>query len=549
MGYYLSADRVFDAGDVLLDQALVGQLAVWSFTYYSLTLDRTLTIPVGTPVGKQYLLLVADPLNQLAESDETDNLVAVALDVAVPAVDLAISSLRYNSTSPPAVGSLLALRYTLSNLGATQADPIEVGYYLSTDNQLSADDVPLPQLPRAFSLNGGTSQVIDMYEPYGPLLPANTAPGAYYLLAVADHLGSISETDETNNVAAVAIQFGPPAVDLSLAFAPHTLPAQTPAGMVVNLGYYLYNTGTTPAQTPTSGFYLSTDQQLSSDDILIGAERVRNTLYPKGSVDRSARLVIPPTIAPGKYYLLGVADDPNEFAETNETNNVQAVALAILPARPDLVSPAGPYLSLKQVAAGGQVSTESYVNNIGAGLAAASVVGYYLSVDPVFSSDDVLLDSAPVAQVQAGYSAIVHGTFTVPAATAGGRYYVLFVADYLRKLDDSDRGNNMSRTTLTVTALPLAAREQTAGYALHVSPVPAAQGTPVRVQLSGPGARTEAAVVLCNSLGQVVATQALALAPGHRNQVDIPTAGLAAGVYVLRLTGPGVGAVRRVVVN
>jgi subtilase family serine protease len=551
VGYYLSADQSLSTDDVLLDQLPVGPLYVGSFTFYSLPLNRTLTIPVGTPVGKRYLLLVADHRNQLTESDETDNLVAIALDITTPAVDLTISSLRYASAYPPATGTPLVLRYTLNNLGTTQAYPIEVGYYLSTDNQLSADDVQLPlRLQQALApLAGGASHVVDISDPYIPFIPAGTAPGAYYLLAVADPLQRVAETNEANNVAAVALQVGRPVLDLTLTFKPNMLPAQAAAGAVISSDYYVDNTGTTPAATPIIGFYISTDPKLSSDDLFIGGERLRNTVYPTYSVSRPGGLTIPPALAPGKYYLLGVVDDLNEFAETDETNNVQAVALTIVPARPDLAWPQVPYLTPRQVVAGSVVTTESYVYNSGAGLARPSAVGYYLSADPVFSTDDVLLGSAPVGEIRPGYSAIVESVFKVPAATAGGRYYVLFVADPLLALDDSNRGNNMSHTTITISPLPLATREQTAGYELQVGPVPVAHVAPLWVQFRGPGTRTEATLVLYNSVGQVIFTQSLMLAPGQRNQTEVSTAGLAPGVYVLRLTGPSLNAVRRVVVE
>jgi subtilase family serine protease len=551
VGYYLSADRELSADDVLLDQVLAGPLFVGSFTYYSIAITNTITLPAGTPPGKRYLLLVADHRRQLAETDETDNLVAVALDVVVPAVDLTISSLRYASAYPPAVGTPLILRYTVANLGSTQAYPVGVGYYLSADNQLSADDVLLPlRLQQNLGiLAGGASQVVDASDPYSPVIPAGTAPGAYYLLAVADPLQQVAEMNEANNVTAVALQVGQPVLDLTLTFKPNTLPAQASAGAVISSAYYVDNTGTTPAAMPLIGFYISTDAKLSNDDLLIGGERLRNTVYPTYSVSRPGGLTIPPTLAPGTYYLLGVVDEADEFAETNETNNVQAVALTITAPRPDFAWRQSPYLTPKQAVAGSIVTTESYVYNIGAGLASASAVGYYLSADPVFSPDDVPLGSAPVAEVRPGYSAIVESTFTVPAATAGGRYYVLFVADPLLKLDDSNRSNNVSHTTISITPLPLATREQTAGYELQVSPVPVAQAAALHVQFRGLGTRTDAALALYNSLGQVVCTQSLALAPGQRNQAEVPTAGLAPGVYVLRLTGIGLNAVRRVVVE
>ncbi|RZL12900.1 MAG: T9SS type A sorting domain-containing protein [Hymenobacter sp.] len=199
--------------------------------------------------------------------------------------------------------------------------------------------------------------------------------------------------------------------------------------------------------------------------------------------------------------------------------------------------------------AGSVVATESYVNNIGVGLASASAVGYYLSADPVLSANDVLLGSTATSAVRAGYSTIVPGTLTVPASTAGGRYYVLFIADYQNLVDDGNRNNNSAYTTISIAGQPLATREQTAGYELRVGPVPVHAGSPLRVQLSGPGPRTEASLGLYNNLGQLLATGGVALLPGQQNQVEIPTTGLAAGVYLLRLTGPSLNAVRRVVVE
>jgi hypothetical protein len=69
------------------------------------------------------------------------------------------------------------------------------------------------------------------------------------------------------------------------------------------------------------------------------------------------------------------------------------------------------------------------------------------------------------------------------------------------------------------------------------------------MQLNGPGTRTEASLGLYNNLGQLLTTRGIRLMPGQNNQVEISTTGLAAGVYILRLTGPSLNAVRRVVIE
>ncbi|MDO7885264.1 CARDB domain-containing protein [Hymenobacter cheonanensis] len=551
-GIYLSDDPVLGPDDVLLAHRTLGPIQPSYLFVAPGYLNLTLPIPAGTALGKHYLLLVADYRHELAESNENNNVVALSFNVVVPDIDLAVSKARLASAYSPAVGTPLLIEYTLANLGTTTAYPATVGYYLSADNQLSPDDLLL-SAKVAGALAGGGSQLLQD-SPFAPLIvPPGTAPGAYYLLFVADYLHQVAETNEANNIFAVPMQLGRPVVDLTLPYNFDVTPGRLSAGTQAQVAYYFQNLGSTPAYTPAVGFYLSTDQALSADDVLIGNDQVSggNALFPSYYNHYTSQVSVPRTMPPGQYYVLGVADYLNEFAETDETNNVRAAPLEITAPRPDLAVLANPlpYLGVRQVLAGGQVATENYVNNVGPGPAAASKVGYYLSADPVLSPSDVLLGSAPTAAVAAGASALVAGSFVVPAATPTGRYYVLFVADYLKQLDEVDLTNNLNYSTLSVSGTSLTTREQLAGYDLRVLPVPVASPAPLRVQLSGPGPQAEATLTLCNSLGQAVRTQSLSLLPGRSQQAELPTAGLAAGVYLLRLTGPGLNATRRVIIE
>ncbi|GAB2770474.1 hypothetical protein HNQ93_000496 [Hymenobacter luteus] len=81
LGFYLSADTVFSAGnDVFLDLLANGiNLTMNGGTIHS---APVLTIPATTAPGTYYLLLVADPRNRISESDETNNSRALPLRVA-----------------------------------------------------------------------------------------------------------------------------------------------------------------------------------------------------------------------------------------------------------------------------------------------------------------------------------------------------------------------------------------------------------------------------------------------------------------------------------
>jgi subtilase family serine protease len=795
VGYYLSTDRVLSPDDVLLGQTFSGPLLFGN--YSSGYAERTLAIPAGMPPGKYYLLLVADHLNQLAESNETNNVLPLALDVVLPNVDLVVNDTRIEE---PVAGNELGATCNIHNRGTTTAYPVTVGRYLSTDALLSADDIFLGQ-GITNPMAGSDTQEASFWSDEVITIPSATAPGPYYLIFVADYLHQIAETNENNNTTAVALQVRKPNADLVLSGNFAMQPARTAAGAEVQITYKIDNRGTTPVNSPTIGYYLSTDAVLSLDDRFIGSDKVRRgeDVSSSYSYERTGTPTIPRSTLPGTYYLLGVVDYLHEVAESDETNNTRYVPIYVTPTRPDIKVLANPYLSPKQGTPGSRITTESYVYNVGTALAGACQMGYYLSSDPIFSTNDVRIGSSAVRALQAGYSDIVTGSFTIPATTTGGRYYVLFVADYLNQLQDSDRSNNFAFSTFTVNGPPaltrpdllvlanpylslkqgevgsisnaesyitttgtdvagifemgyylsadsvfsttdvllgrtvisgaqvgtsakvtgaitipagtaagqyyvlfvadhlnqladsdrrnnirstsftvvdpallptrpdlvvaanpylspgqgkagstiltesyfynlsttptgrfevgyylstdslfstndlllasttiygvklgasvsakqsftipsttaagryyvlvvgdhlnqvddnnrsnnisyttllvpglLAAREQAAGYVLSILPVPVAAPTPLQVQLSGRGTRSDATLALYTSMGQLVATQGLTLVPGRTNQVTFQTVGLATGVYMLRITGPGLNVTRRVVIE
>ncbi len=83
-GFYLSSNPVFDASDIKIPASIAtaanlpaGFVEVWDFFNYWLGMAR----PGGIPTGQQYVLLVADPLNLIAEANETNNVASVSLNI------------------------------------------------------------------------------------------------------------------------------------------------------------------------------------------------------------------------------------------------------------------------------------------------------------------------------------------------------------------------------------------------------------------------------------------------------------------------------------
>ncbi|TDN37400.1 CARDB domain-containing protein [Hymenobacter sp. UV11] len=253
---------------------------------------------------------------------------------------------------------------------------------------------------------------------------------------------------------------------------------------------------------------------------------------------------------------------------TNNPGQVDSPASWIQPEpapAPDLVIAANPQLAPTLLTVGSPAVLQTTIQNIGNMRAGFSVLGYYLSADATLSSDDVLVGEAITAAISPDNLLVIPTDVVVPAGTAAGSYYLLGVADYLNLVRESNNGNNVwvhrlavalpsvsaaQRSNLATSNLPSQeADEELLGADLSIAPNPVAHATPVRVRLSTAGPQKAITLALYTSQGQRIATQNLALVPDLPAQAEFSTASLAAGVYVLYLSGPGLHAVRRVVVE
>ena len=439
VGYYLSSNAVLDAGDQLLSNTQ---------GYYPLSagqsapLYATVTVPAGTAAGSYYILFAADYLNQVSESNETNNVTAVSFQVIPSSVDLTI---QQASVSPQntAVGNPLGLSCSIVNLGNATASSSSVGFYFSTNATLDAADQLLTSqygsqlAPPYSSSRYGTAAV-----------PAGTAPGTYYILFVADYQNQVTESNENNNVTAVSITVSPPGVDLVMQ-QEQLYPNSTVAGNTLQASASILNQGNTTAASSTVGFYLSTNQVFDASDVLL-ATVIGGQLGANQNNYRSAYPVIPAATAPGNYYVLFVADPQNAVAETNEANNVNSLFLTVMAPTVDLLVQ-NPYLSPTSVAPGGTTSASCYLYNQGNSVTNLATVGYYLSTNQVLDASDVLLGNTTGSLYGNGYASR-YANLTVPAGTAVGSYYILFVADYLNQVAETNETNNVSTTTLQVVA-------------------------------------------------------------------------------------------------
>lgn len=241
--------------------------------------------------------------------------------------------LVFNATVSPTtvsaggiVNSSSDQNYT-GNLYSSNLSDVNMDYFLSTDCNLSNDDVYLGGSISNLGVdNPSSNELINLS------IPVNTQPGTYFILFAGDNGQNVTENDETNNVSCVQITVSGAAGsnDVSLSNVSTSLDSIV-AGEAIDVSSdQNYNGNQTSNNLPSSelNYYLSTDCSLSNDDILLGDD-VSNIGSDASSSNETESLVIPINTESGTYYILFVADDNDAINESNENNNIECVMLVV----------------------------------------------------------------------------------------------------------------------------------------------------------------------------------------------------------------------------
>ncbi|RAK66795.1 CARDB domain-containing protein [Hymenobacter edaphi] len=540
-GFYLSTDATFSSGDVLLTSSTGGALSAGLSSYRS----GTITIPAATTTGSYYLLFVADNLNQVTESNETNNVAYYSIYVTnvtpingtlVPySGSASITSCNTNIYDNGGNGN-----YADNSEGTLTINPGTTGSKV----RLTFSSFALETCCDYVSIYDGTSTsspLIGTYV-YSPGVVTASSTNTSGALTVRFH--SDGSATYSGFEAAVSCVSTVPA-DLTLTQVAAT-PTSVMAGGTTTVSLSVNNVGAGAAASTPVAYYLSADNTLDAADRLL-ANVTGAGLNASTSVTRSNVVTIPAATTAGSYFLICAADINNVVTESNENNNVATgVAITVTAVTADLAVSA-PTLTPTTVMAGNNVTATCFHENSGMVSAGAHTLGFYLSTDASFSANDVLLHSISISSMPAGSGLTRVGTFAIPAATAAGTYYVLYVADSQGQITEGNETNNVASRALTVT-INTAAREQSAGFAITVHPNPTTTGQPFLVEFAGNGTAPAASLALYNSLGQLVSEQRTTLR-GNAAPVSISTTGLARGVYTLRITGEKLNATRQVIVD
>jgi subtilase family serine protease len=443
---YFSTDSFLDPTDPLIaEQTSLAPLAGGGIEVFNLAI----TLPASTPVGSYTLFVTTDDDNQQFETNDFNNGTAINIDVVTDAPDLGISSL--NAPTNWTAGQSLFFDYTVTNNGSADANVVDDRLYLSTDDIWDLSDIllytgipgigPLPPL--------GSYATSDFFT-----VPAVTT-GSYFLLAVADGGQNVNELDETNNVQSLAIIVDSANLTVTSATGPSTaLP-----GDFVTIDAVITNIGSVGTSAPfwTDSVYLSTDDIFDpSDNLLSSSDQIREgevslgPLNPTESYNTSLFFQIP-SVAPGNYYFIVVANRGSLQPETTSTDNTFSLPVSVGGIDVGVSNLVVPTTILL-----GSTIDVSYTvtNNSANPLNDFWADRIYLSDDSTLDPTDLFIDSFDyAANLAAGGSDTLTRSVRFRNGTVGNKFLLV---DVRSGIPDSFAGNNIAAAAVETFAPDLA---------------------------------------------------------------------------------------------
>jgi CARDB len=219
------------------------------------------------------------------------------------------------------------------------------------------------------------------------------------------------------------------------------------------------NLGAFSSPGSTAGIYLSTDSTITTSDTLLttltspGLAAVGQSGYYDA---QSVQVTLPGSLAPGTYFIGGIADYNNQVAESNETDNtLNTVTINV--GKPDLTAYVA--ASTSMVAAGASMTVTLLDINLGAFTSAPSHTSFYLSTDSTITTSDTLLKTvnapglAPVGNT--GYYDVQSITVTPSVNLAPGTYFIGAIANSDGQVAETNTANNnLNEVQIMVGAAP-----------------------------------------------------------------------------------------------
>jgi hypothetical protein len=324
--YRYSTDAIWSTTDILIgsDTSTIGITPVSSVE------DISYIIPAGS--GIRYVLVRADILNTVAESNESNNISVLPITVSaiVAPPDVTLNGVTATSTNVLVGESVtVSCSQAIANPPATTVS-ISLEYRWSADLVWSTTDL---LLGTGVSTLGGAAT--SESESLTFLVPDGV--GTYYLLMKADATNSVAEVNESN-IYNLAFNVSVPStlpdifVDEFISSAATTTP-----GTVLSITCFQnISIATGPGVNVFMEYRWATTTNFSPAFPIVGVDF---SSLGAGDFDDPEDMTFTVPAGVGQRYLMIRCDSNNGVAESNETNNV--VVIPIMVVAPTIVQNAG----------------------------------------------------------------------------------------------------------------------------------------------------------------------------------------------------------------
>jgi len=438
--FYVSTNSVLDASATQVAVFYENQPLPPNSSY---SRTNQVTIPIG--VGHNYyLLLKTDGNNQIAEINESNNVIAIPLDGHLPDLVPGNISLAGN----PVSGESLQVIYTATNSGAL---PISAQWidkvYLSTNSVLDTNAISCGSLTLNQSLAvGGTYTATNVVTL--PRIPV----GTYNLLLHLDDTDQIVESNETNNTGTIPVVL--------------TIPDLVPSSFaLVGLnGSGLTNLTSAAGPLPQSAHPYTNSSDISWTNTVPGADVLLVSFDPQtfvesccdriyvmdgngnqipGSPFAGGTLAGQTVLVPGNTVVLRLTSDGSDTYWGFAVDQLQGGQIAGGPVTVTATKP------------NPAVNVFWRVGNTGNGAAQGSWVdSVYFSTNGTLAQSTNLLNSTESSvTVGSGGNYSSSGVVTVPVSQSGTSY-LIFDANQNNGLYEANTNNNTLSLPLTFNLTP-----------------------------------------------------------------------------------------------
>ncbi|KAF0240075.1 MAG: peptidase S8/S53 subtilisin kexin sedolisin, partial [bacterium] len=226
-------------------------------------------------------------------------------------------------------------------------------------------------------------------------------------------------------------------------------PTTVNSGDMVRVAFNIRNQGTSSASANRQDIVLSTDADISAQDIILASVNT-STLAPQGTMAFVQNVPIPMNTNSGQFFIGIISDAGANITESSETNNTASAPITVN-SMPDLrvsnfsVVPAN-------ITPGDSVRVEFSVANQGSADANAHIEEIRLSRDTILgNADDSLLRTEQTALLRPNANSRLSIDIRIPSNTAPGSYILGVITDARNTVIESDETNNMASMPVNVS--------------------------------------------------------------------------------------------------